>query len=58
MAGNLGYETFFALDATHTFDRRAPGGRTLSADELAEATATNLDGEFATVVSTREVLGR
>jgi nicotinamidase-related amidase len=57
MAGNLGYETFFALDATHTFDRRGPGGRMLSADELAEATATNLDGEFATVVSTRGALG-
>ena len=30
---------------------------TLTADELAHATATNLDGEFATVVSTRAVLG-
>lgn len=57
MAGNLGYETFFALDATHTFERRGPSGRTLSADELAEATATNLDGEFASVVTTRELLG-
>jgi nicotinamidase-related amidase len=56
MAGNLGYEAFFALDATHTFDRRAPSGRTLSADELAETTATNLDGEFASVVTTRELL--
>jgi nicotinamidase-related amidase len=56
MAGNLGYETFFALDATHTFDRRAPSGRLLGADALAEATATNLDGEFASVVSTRELL--
>jgi nicotinamidase-related amidase len=57
MAGNLGYRTLFALDATHTFDRRTPGGRTLSADELAEVTATNLEGEFARVVSTRELLG-
>jgi nicotinamidase-related amidase len=57
MAGNLGYETFFALDATHTFGRRAPGGRILSADELAETTATNLHGEFASVVNTRELLG-
>jgi nicotinamidase-related amidase len=58
MAGNLGYETFFALDATHTFERTAPGGRTLSAAELAEATATNLDGEFASVVNTRALLDR
>jgi nicotinamidase-related amidase len=56
MAGNLGYETFFALDATRTFERRGPSGRTLSADQLAEATATNLDGEFATVINTRELL--
>ncbi len=55
MAGNLGYETFFALDATHTFQRRAPSGRILNADELAESTATNLDGEFASIVSTREL---
>jgi nicotinamidase-related amidase len=58
MAGNLGYQTLFALDATHTFDRRTPTGRTLSADELAEVTATNLEGEFAHVVDTRELLGR
>jgi nicotinamidase-related amidase len=55
MAGNLVYETYFALDATHTFDRRAPSGRLLTADALAEATATNLDGEFATVVATRDL---
>ncbi len=58
MAGNLGYHTLFALDATHTFDRCTPSGRTLSADELAEVTATNLEGEFARVVSTRRLLGR
>jgi hypothetical protein len=51
-----GYVTFFALDATHTFDRRAPSGHTLTADEFAESTATNLDGEFASVVNTRELL--
>jgi nicotinamidase-related amidase len=52
MAGNLGYDVKLVLDATHTFDR---GG--LTADELARATAVNLDGEFATVVSTRDVVG-
>ena len=45
MAGNLGYDVHFYIDATHTFDR---GG--LTADELARATAANLHGEFATVV--------
>jgi nicotinamidase-related amidase len=58
MAGNLGYDTTFVLDATHTFDRAAPGGIVLTADELARATATNLDGEFATVLDTAEVIAR
>jgi nicotinamidase-related amidase len=57
MAGNLGYETSFVLDATHTFDRAAPDGGVLSADELARATATNLHGEFAQVVSTASLTG-
>jgi nicotinamidase-related amidase len=56
VGGNLGYDVWFALDATHTFDRIGPDGRTLTADELARATATNLHGEFATVVSTRDVV--
>jgi len=56
MAGNLGYRVRFALDATHTFDRIAPDGTTIPAEELARVTATNLHGEFADVVSTAEVL--
>ena len=57
MAGNLGYDVRFVLDATHTFDRAGPDGTVLSADELARATATSLHGEFADVVATAEVLG-
>lgn len=56
MAGNLGYETYFAIDATHTFDRRSPDGTTVSAATLSMVTATNLDGEFATVVDTASLL--
>jgi nicotinamidase-related amidase len=56
MAGNLGYETIFVLDATHTFDRAGPAGVRLTANELARATATNLDGEFARVVTTASLL--
>ena len=57
MGGNLGYDVRFVLDATHTFDRTGPDGTTLTADELARATATSLHGEFATVVSTRDLVG-
>jgi nicotinamidase-related amidase len=56
MAGNLGYDVKLVLDATHTFDRVGPDGLRLTADQLAQATATSLHGEFATVVSTREAL--
>lgn len=57
MAGNLGYETLFVLDATCTFDLPAHGGGTITADELARVTATNLQGEFADVVMTADLLG-
>ena len=46
----------FALDATHTFDRRGPDGVLMTADDLARATATSLNGEFATVTDTRTLL--
>jgi nicotinamidase-related amidase len=56
MAGNLGYATTFVLDATHTFDRRALDGTTIPAEEVSRVTAANLDGEFATVVTTAALL--
>ena len=56
MGGNLGFDVQFALDATHTFDLPAWGGGTVTADELARVTASNLDGEFATVRRTAELL--
>jgi nicotinamidase-related amidase len=57
MGGNLGYEVLFVLDACATFDRRHPDGGVVTAEELSRATAASLHGEFATVVSTRDVLG-
>jgi nicotinamidase-related amidase len=56
MAGNLGYDVTFVIDATHTFDRTGPDGAVIPAEEIARVTAANLHGEFATVVSTRDVL--
>lgn len=56
MAGNLGYRTLFALDATHAFDRPDLAGGVIPADEIARVTAANLEGEFATVVSTEALL--
>lgn len=56
VAANLGHRVLFALDATHTFDRIGPDGRTVPADQLAYITATNLHGEFAQVVATADLI--
>ncbi len=61
MAGNLGYETTVALDATRTFDvtTSLPDGQeiALTADELMHATAVNLHGGgFATVTTTHDIV--
>jgi nicotinamidase-related amidase len=56
MGGNLGYDVLFVLDATHTFDRVGPDGDTVTAPELARATAASLHGEFATVTTTENLV--
>ncbi len=56
VGANLGHQVLLALDATYTFDRPAPDGSVVTADELTRVTATNLHGEFATVVSTAQLL--
>ena len=56
VGGNLGFDVWFPLDATHTFDRRAPSGELITADELARVTATNLHEEFATVCATSDLI--
>ena len=56
VGANLGHQVLLALDATHTFDRSAPDGSVVTADELTRVTATNLHGEFATVVNTAQLL--
>jgi nicotinamidase-related amidase len=56
MGGDLGYDVLVVLDATHTFDRTAPDGTLITADELARATATSLHEEFATVVRTEDLV--
>lgn len=57
VGGDLGYAVTFVLDATHTFDEPAPdGGEPLPAELLARVTAANLQGHFARVRSTAEVL--
>lgn len=56
MGGNLGYDVTFVLDATATFDKKDLDGNIIPADQIARITGANLNGEFATVRSTVEVL--
>ena len=58
MAGNLGYETYLAADATATADRTDLAGRVWRAEEIQALTLANLHGEYATVTSTEEILAR
>ena len=55
MAGNLGLSPWFILDATHTFAKTFNGVK-ISAEDLAQATAVNLSGEFAKVISTAQAI--
>jgi nicotinamidase-related amidase len=56
MAGNLGFDTYLAEDATFTFGRKDWHGRWRTADEVHAMSLANLDGEYCTVVHTREIL--
>lgn len=56
-AGDLGYDVVFAIDATHTFDSTGPDGSTVTADQHAAVTAANLEGNFARVAFTADLVG-
>ena len=56
MAGDLGFDTYFVIDATHTFDRQHPDGHTVPADDVAAVTAASVHEEFATVLTTDEAV--
>ena len=58
MGGNLGYQVDFVIDATAAFAMTAPDGTTFDPDTVARMTAANLDGEFATVVTTDDYVAR
>jgi nicotinamidase-related amidase len=56
MAGNLGFDARLVRDATWTFDRIGPDGDAHTAEEIHAMTLANLNGEFATIVTTAEVV--
>lgn len=56
MAGNLGFDARLVEDACYTFARTSWGGGTHSAQDIHTMTLSNLDGEFATIHSTNDIL--
>ena len=56
MAGNLGFDAALVRDATWTFDRIGPDGDAHSAEEIHAMTLSNLNGEFARIVSAAEIV--
>ena len=57
-AGNLGFETWVAEDACFTFDKADYFGNARSAEDVHAMSLGNLHGEYATVVSTAQILSR
>jgi nicotinamidase-related amidase len=56
MAGNLGFDACLVRDATWTFDRVGPDGDAHSAEAIHAMTLANLNGEFARIVSTGQII--
>ncbi|MCQ6259260.1 cysteine hydrolase family protein [Pseudomonas sp. Q11] len=55
-AGNLGFDTWVAEDACFTFDKADYFGHARSAEEVHAMSLGNLHGEYATVVSVKQIL--
>lgn len=58
MAGNLDYNTILIADATATFDRTGINGDFFTAEVIHRTSLASLNGEFAEVISTEELLSR
>lgn len=56
MAGNLGFDAQLVRDACYTFDRVGFDGRPESAEAVHDMTLSNLNGEFASIVTTDAVV--
>jgi len=56
LAGDLGFDTYVVADATAAFEREGYDGRRFSAEDVHAVALVNLQGEFATIVTTEGVL--
>lgn len=56
MSGNLGYKTIVVSDGTFTFNQTDFGGRQHDADVVHNMSLSNLNGEYAMILTTEEVV--
>ncbi len=56
MAANLGYDVTVVSDATAAFDAAGPDGERYDAETMHRTALASLNGEFARVCSSDEVL--
>ena len=56
MAGNLGFDTFLVADGCFTFGRKDWNGRLWTASDVHALSLANVDGEYCTVTTARDVL--
>lgn len=56
MAGNFGFDAILVADATATFERSGVKGQHFSAETMHETALASVNGEFATVLDTAQVL--
>jgi nicotinamidase-related amidase len=56
MAGNLGFRPILVEDACATFDRTGPDGTLWPAATIHAVTLANLNGEFAEIATTNQIL--
>ena len=56
MAANLGFAVTLVADACFTHERAGPGGIKLTAQAMHEAHLASLNGEFAAIVSTHDLI--
>ena len=55
-AGNLGFATHVVADACFTFDGKDLNGNLLPAEAIHQMSLANLNGEYATIVNTTDLL--
>ncbi len=56
MAGNLGFDVYYVADGIWAYGNTGPDGMTHTPEEVHSITLSNLHGEFATVVTTEDIL--